>query len=196
MNEQIKASEEWKDVVGYEGIYQVSTHGNVRSLDRVSNRGRRLKGKNMKLCFVKDRYVFCNLCDANGKDKTLPVHRVVAAAFHPNPLNKKTVNHIDGNKHNNAVSNLEWATFNENMQHAYDTGLLDNCRPLKGRKCELHLNCKLLPLDIEMIKCLRKGGFNYDQIARRFNIHYTQVSLICRGKSWQHLTNTELKIEL
>lgn len=104
----------WKDVVGYEGIYQVSNLGRIKSLKR--------KGKIKNTQLDKDGYEHLSLWH-NSKAKRMSVHRIVAQAFIPNPENKPVVNHIDGNKTNNIVNNLEWCTRSENDIHAYKLGL-------------------------------------------------------------------------
>lgn len=109
----------WKDIQGYEGLYQVSNLGEVRSL--------KYKGRNnikiLKGASDKDGYRRVALFDKEKCRKEYRIHRLVAEAFIPNPENKPQVNHIDGNKINNKSDNLEWATQEENMQHAYKMGL-------------------------------------------------------------------------
>lgn len=108
--------EVWKDIEGYEGLYQVSTLGRVKSLarERVS------KDKILKSSGVRYKLVCLY---KSGIVKYVKVHRLVANAFISNPENKPQVNHKDGNKFNNSVSNLEWATSKENCIHAVQTGL-------------------------------------------------------------------------
>lgn len=97
----------WKDIEGYEGRYQVSNLGRVK---RVTT-GRILKsGKN------RGGYLYVNLCK-QGVVSNKRIHRLVAQAFIPNPENKPDINHADEDKTNNMVSNLEWATRKENLNH-------------------------------------------------------------------------------
>lgn len=127
MKEESDAMEEiWKDIKGYEGHYQVSNFGRVKSVERykdnhgtkqlvkehILKQSENQKGGYLKVDLWKD-----------GKSKTLYTHRLVAQAFIENPLNKTTVNHINGNHKDNHVSNLEWATPSEQNEHIYKMGL-------------------------------------------------------------------------
>lgn len=113
--------ETWKDIKGFEGIYQISNMGRVKSFKADPN-GRILSIKNSK-----GDYLNIVLCHGN-KRRSVKVHRLVAEAFIPNPDNKPEVNHKDGNKQNNRVENLEWVTRIENQRHA----LAHNPNILKG----------------------------------------------------------------
>lgn len=121
-------NEIWKDVVGYEGIYEVSNFGRVRTHKNkttfTKQHGiRKWKQRILKEKSKNNRDVRFSLWK-NGKSKDFLAHRLVALAFIPNPENKKTVNHIDGNPKNNKVDNLEWATHYENNNHAFDNRLI------------------------------------------------------------------------
>ena len=113
----------WKDIKGYEGLYQVSNLGRIKSL----------KNDNIKYGHYKEfiisqnnnnsfNYWRCGLCK-NGVVKKYAIHRLVAEAFISNPYNLPQVNHIDGNKSNNTINNLEWVTCSENIQHSFKLGL-------------------------------------------------------------------------
>lgn len=119
---------EWKDIKGYEGLYQISNHGDVRSLDRIVKRAKQgdfvKKGKRMKSYVTPKGYLRIQL-SKEGKSSNFMVHRLVAEHFvdNPDPMNKTQVNHKDANKKNNYYKNLEWCDNGENQIHAYQTGL-------------------------------------------------------------------------
>ncbi|PEI42608.1 HNH endonuclease [Bacillus pseudomycoides] len=125
----------WKPISGYEGIYEVSSLGRVRSLDRVivDYRGieKSVGGKILKPGVTNKGYYIVSL---NSVDKrhTLTVHRLVANAFIPNLDNKPQVNHINGIKTDNRICNLEWLTNEENMKHAINNGLANKGGRKKG----------------------------------------------------------------
>lgn len=117
MEEEVLFMEEiWKDIKGYEGLYQVSSFGRVKSLPRYDSRGNARVERILKPIPTKDGYVRVHLSNEGVKRKR-PIHRLVAEAFIPNSDNKSQVNHIDENKINNRVDNLEWVTAKENINH-------------------------------------------------------------------------------
>ena len=123
--------EVWKPVVGYEKYYEISNYGNCRSLSRKieyksdSKKRKGLwKGKLLKPIKTEYGYLKYQFC-INGVCKRFFAHRVVAIAFLDNKKNKKCVNHIDANRENNMVDNLEWATDSENVYHSYNHGNRD-----------------------------------------------------------------------
>lgn len=117
----------WKDIVGYEGYYQVSDTGQIKSVGRIVYRKghggfKTVKEKVLPTYFDNNGYQIAFL-SKNGMRKTVKVHRLVAFAFIPVVDNKTYVNHKDGDKSNNKVDNLEWCTCSENIQHADKIGL-------------------------------------------------------------------------
>jgi len=116
----------WKDVIGFEGLYEVSNNGRVRSLPRefIKSDGTwmRTRGTVIHQNTTHDGYAQIILLK-NGRKHTKKAHRYVAIKFIENPNNLPQVNHIDGNKKNNHVSNLEWCDGKHNQQHAVRTGL-------------------------------------------------------------------------
>lgn len=115
-------TEIWKDIVGYEGLYQVSNLGRVKSLPKTDRFGRLYPEKMKAQVNNGSGYLVVNL-KHNGKQQMRTVHRLVAEAFIDNPLNCSDINHMDGNKQNNKVDNLEFCTRSFNMLHAVKLGL-------------------------------------------------------------------------
>ena len=119
-------NEVWKDIKDYEGLYQVSNLGRIKRLKKITkwfsvNHLCERVDEEKILCQEKNTTGYNTVkLNKDGKTKKKNVHRLVAEMFIDNVKNKKTVNHKDGNKQNNCVENLEWATYGENNKHAYD----------------------------------------------------------------------------
>ena len=117
--------EKWKVIENYPN-YQISNYGRVKSLKYYSNVHKKYYDRELMLKEKtnKSGYKYVSLgCGKRGKKKAFSIHRLVAQAFISNPNSYKEVNHIDGNKNNNCVENLEWCTRKENILHAYKLGL-------------------------------------------------------------------------
>lgn len=115
----------WKDIPNYENMYKISSLGNVKSLKRkVKNKNgyRIVEEKELKKCVDTNGYFVVNL-RKNSNIETKPIHRLVAEIFIKNEDKKPCVNHIDGNKQNNCVENLEWCTYSHNVKEAFRLGL-------------------------------------------------------------------------
>jgi hypothetical protein len=179
MNSNIE-QEIWLPVNGYEGSYEVSDLGKVRSLDRLDSIGRKVKGRTMKLCVSDSGYHRVQLFK-DGNYQTCLVSRLVAQSFIPNPESKPCVNHIDGHPLNNNVSNLEWVTYAENTQHAVRTGLLPPNIGVKNGQS------KLTPDLIEQAKKLREMGYGYRKVAKLVGVSKTGITNALTGKSWKYL---------
>lgn len=122
--------EVWKDVAGYEGLYQVSNLGRVASLERITSKGVHVPYKLLSQSNDKDGYKKVGLYK-DGKVEVGRVHRLVATAFIPNPYNYPVINHKDENKQNNVVDNLEWCTVKYNAN--YGTAIQRRSDKLRGR---------------------------------------------------------------
>lgn len=151
--------------------YEVNINGEVRN-----KRTKRFTKSNPD----KDGYLKVVLYH-DEKRRNYFVHRLIAEAFILNPENKPVVNHIDGNVKNNTLSNLEWATIKENVNHAYKMGLC------KGRPGNKHHNVKLTENDILEIKKLVKQKIPRKIIAKMFNIHKNHIYRLIVGSRWKHL---------
>lgn len=173
----------WKNVIGYEDCYMVSNLGNVKSLTRqiksairnnnkITRDGRLLTIKN-----AKTGYKFIMLYK-NGTQKIGLIHRLVATAFLLNSSEKKAVNHLDGDKANNRLENLEWCTYKENKKHAKENGLVARGEKSGGSKLT-----EQNVIDIRKYKGMLSGR----KTALIFNISSTNIFDIWSGKIWSHI---------
>jgi len=167
--------EVWKDVVGYEGLYQVSNLGNVKSLGNEFSRKERL----LKLSFQSKGYLTVVL-QKDAKRKMVLVHRLVAEHFIPNIYNKPQINHINGIKTNNRIENIEWVSHRENLDHAINNDLI-----LKGEK---NKKSKLKDVDvIEIHSLLQKGTTTTKELSETYNVSYSTIDGIRTNRYWKHL---------
>ena len=160
--------EVWKDIKGFEGIYKVSNYGRIKSIIRYK--------RMMKTALDKSGYLKICLTDSKHKKHTIKIHRIVAENFIPNTENKEQVNHIDGNKENNRVDNLEWCTQSENMKHAFRNGLILR---EKGKGHHRARAVKQYSIDGEFIRdwdCI-------EDIGRELGIHTKNMARCCKGES-------------
>lgn len=170
----------WRDIEDYDELYQVSNFGRVRSWINNSNNRRKIP-KILKSAKNKHGYLYVNLCK-KGKQRVLRVHRLVAQAFIPNPENKPEINHINGIKTDNRVSNLEWITQKENIAHAIKNNLI----PLG----ELRYNAKLTN---EQVKKIRQQYIPYSQefgthaLARKYAVSRKTIISIVHHKSYKNI---------
>lgn len=148
-------TEEWRDVVGYEGLYQVSNFGRIKSLPKYYFGERMLSPTDNG-----SGYLIVSLTK-NEKRKNHYIHRIVAEAFIPNKENKPTVNHKDRDKQNNIISNLEWATFSEQIHHVVATG--------KKPHAKNYTTSRVIELSPEIISAYEKGRSVTD-ISRKLSI--------------------------
>ena len=174
----------WLPIPGYEGFYEASCLGLIRSVSRFAQRSNGAKfkkhGRILAPQWANRRYASVSI-SVNGLIKTVPVHRLVARTFVPNPLCLSEVNHIDGQRSNNAASNLEWVSRAQNNDHAIKTGLKP---PVLGSR---HGMAKLSEDQVIEIRKLRSSGVKGVDVARIFNITPQAVSEIHRKKYWTHI---------
>ena len=162
----------WKDVVGYEGLYKVSNRGKVRSLSRLVLRadGKPLTIREKILKPAVDKKGYLRTC--LGSCNTVKLHRLVAIAFIPNPLNLPEVNHIDGNKLNNSVENLEWVTHKQNTDHALLIGKYKRPRKLTAQQLDEMKN--------SYVKGSREFGTN--ALAKKYGLDSSYIWRILNNK--------------
>jgi predicted RNA binding protein YcfA (HicA-like mRNA interferase family) len=166
--------EEWKPIVGYEGLYEVSNFGRIKTL---YNRYKDVIY--LKYNTSPNGYYCVNLVK-NKISKTIRIHRLVAEHFINNPQNKPMVNHKDGDKKNNFVDNLEWVTASENIKHSFKNGL-------SNKKGSHHHLSKLDEGDVLVIRILAEATVERKKIAEAFRVSRQCVDSIINGKTWRHI---------
>jgi len=170
----------FKDIKGYEGLYQVSNLGRVKSLPKevvIYNGGSyktKVKFLKPKLC---NHYGYLTF-NLNGKFKKQ--HRLVAEAFIPNPENKPQVNHIDSDKTNNTIDNLEWVTASENTIHAYKNKLIKN-NPYKG------IDNNGSKFTKEDIITIRNSNDTQRAIGKKYGVSHVVIGRIINNKSYKNI---------
>lgn len=176
--------EEWKDVIGYEGFYQISNMGRVKSLERniIQWRGGNIYKRKRILIqsFNRDGYLHVKFHKA-GKKCNKSVHRLVGQYFVGNKNNYSDINHKKGVKMDNRASELEWCTKSQNTQHAYDTGLK---KKLLGEQTG---SSKLKENQVKDIRIFIKEGVPLKDIAAKFNVKYCAIWDIKNNKRWTHI---------
>jgi len=167
----------WRDIKGYEGRYQVSSIGRIKRLERVffdkSGHKQHPKERILKSCTNHNGYLRITLCNSSGKKKRFFVHRLVCEAFHENPKNKPSVNHIDENKTNNIASNLEWCTYKENCNHG-----TRSIRIAKGVAKALSKPVGQYTTNGKLIKVWQSAY----EVQRQLGFTQSSISAVARGK--------------
>lgn len=176
--------EVFEDLKGYEESYQISDFGRVFTKRRLVG-NQIYYGRELAPQVTKDGYLKVTLTK-NGESRKLYLHRLVAIQFLNNPGNLPQVNHIDGNKLNNQVSNLEWCTRQENQNHAVRTGLMQ-----KGQD---RPSAKLTESQVLEIYKL-KGIVKAQDIAEQYGVSKNTINCILRGSKWNYLYKQYFKDE-
>ena len=177
-----RTQEEWKPIKEYEGLYEVSSRGRVKRLGRIvtDSLGRERLIKEIMLTpqvNIKTGYVYIHIGKREQR-RLVSLHRLVAKAFIPKEEGKPYVNHIDGDKENNNVENLEWVTAQENTQHAYEKGLLKNYGEGNGASV-------LTDEQAKRIRVLyRQKSYTQDELAELYGVSQGTVSYIVRNISY------------
>ena len=184
-------TEEWRDIAGYEGLYKVSNKGEVMRMAQdiigkygdVYHKPEHLlkQSQGGKGASEGKGYLQVNLF-RGGKMRAHRIHRLVAGAFIPNPFLLPQVNHIDGNKLNNCVDNLEWCDAHHNVRHAYAAGLM------KGKNGESNGSHKLSQDAVDFIRSVyepRTVRLGAQAFGKAFGVNRHTIERIAEGKSWK-----------
>ena len=172
----------WKDIEGYEGLYQISNIGNIKRLSRSTWNPHNKSYSTLKEIILKPGFdgKYLNICLCNPNKKTYLIHRLVATHFIPNPENKPEVNHINGIKTDNNIINLEWSTKSENELHAFKNNL-KTC--FNNNKYNAS---KLTQKDVDEIIILFKSkSLNTLELSKKYNVTRQSISNIINLKTWK-----------
>ena len=164
-----------KPIIGYEGIYTISTEGEVYNV---------LRNRFLKGWSTKQGYMRVKLSKAGSIPTDESKHRLVASHFIDNPENKPEVNHLDGNKSNNSISNLEWCTVQQNTRHAIDVTKTMICANWKGDKNPL------VTLDYGLVYSIKFGVLSrlpIKTLASMFGLRQDTFRKILRNETWNHV---------
>jgi hypothetical protein len=179
-HEDLHEEEIWKPIPGWEGLYEASNMGRVRSLDHVDRRGRHLSGRVLKQVISNGRRYLCVTLHKNNQQSTQNVHVLICQAFHGPRTKGKVVGHWDGNGLNNIVSNLRWTTQIKNIHDKYRHNTI-----IRGEK---QWNSKLSENDVIAIREMYKNAtMSCFDIAEKYNLHHTTVHRIINKTSWRHV---------
>jgi hypothetical protein len=183
-------TEAYHNVPDFEEFYEFNLCGDVRSKPRWTNSeicgGKRLiPARSVNVRLVKGYPAF-GATSATGEKSTVYIHRIIAKAFIPNPLDKPNINHIDGDKANFEITNLEWCTHLENMRHAYSTGL---AKPPRNGPGELSGSAKLTEDKVREIKRRLALGQPKKSIAAHYGVSPGTVGFIANGQTWGHVSS-------
>jgi hypothetical protein len=178
--------EEWRDIAGWEGLYAVSNLGRVRSYDRtVTESNGKTRIHKGRLVTLKKTGLYHGVSLwRDGTEKRQYIHRLAAEAFILNPDSRPEVNHKDGDKFNNCVPNLEWATRSENAKHDYDAGLLKFPPSPKGNS---HHSARLTEHDVKQIRKAFKPGMG-TLLAQKYGVTPPSIYGIVNGRTWKHVS--------
>ena len=173
-------SEIWELVIGWEGLYEVSNQGRVRSLDREKITGRKVKGKILCLANIKG-YLTATLCK-DGRSYPRKVHHLVLEVFVGPCPEGYQCNHKNGIKADNKPENLEWVTPSENVRHSYKyLGKVTNPPYFHG---ENHPRAKLNWSAVNEIRRLHSAGWSYDRLAEKYRVGKTTIGHLLKGDTW------------
>ena len=178
-----KMIEVWKDVLGFEGLYQISNFGNVKSLERYvfipayGGQFRHLDEIILSKMVGSMGYYKVVLCNGS-KSKQVNIHRLIAIAFIPNPNNYPQVNHMDGDKQNNSINNLEWCTSKHNIRHSWAIGLSKAYWKDKGGEGN-PLNIKVYQYDLN--NNLIAEFYSFKEASIKTNVPRSSISRCVSG---------------
>jgi hypothetical protein len=171
----------WKDIQGYESLYQASNLSRIRSLDRIiyysDGRINHTKGKIINSYIDSSNGYSIIRLSKNNKIKRYKVHRIIAKLFLDNPNKYVQINHKDCNKTNNNIENLEWCNQSQNMKHAFANNLIKRYSGIEN------INSKL---DYHIVSIIRKSILSCKELANIFNVSEGCIKQVKKFKTWKY----------
>jgi hypothetical protein len=183
----MREQEEWRPIKGFEDRYRISNHGNVETLTREVIEHRRTyirKGKILNKYYGPEGYYKVKLYRGDATFKSMNVHRLVCETFLDNSNDYLEINHKDGNPSNNYVENLEWCSKEQNVKHAYDTGLkkLENYTG-EGNACSKLTTDQVLAIREEY----STGTTSLNKLAKKYDVVMGNIHSIVKRNTWKHV---------
>lgn len=182
----------WKDIPGYEGLYQASSLGKIKSILRKEKSLhpktkkifiRTRNEKFLRFSLDKDGYLKVRPCK-NGKPKMFSVHKLILLTFKPNLNNLPQINHINGIKTDNHINNLEWCDHSHNMKHSYANNL-HKIANKQGENSPVSILTEKQVLEIRRLWSF--GEYNQKQLSEKFNTEQSNISRIVNNIYWKHI---------
>lgn len=177
----MEEKEIWMPIEGYEGLYEVSNLGRVKRLLKtckyINNKSSTPRTEHLKYPTLNNYGYYKVTLWKNNNRAFFYLHRIIAKAFIPNPDNKPEVNHINGIKTDNNLSNLEWVTTAENLRHAKLMGLND----VRGEKNGMS------KIDPEFVPIIINSVIKSSKLSKLFNVDESTIDSIRKRKTWKHI---------
>ena len=184
----------FREIKGFEGLYEVSPDGVIRSIPRKTHGGTQTRGGSVIKPHLNKGYPTVIIQNSDRKKINLSVHRAVAMAFIPNPDELPEVNHIDGNKENNCIDNLEWVTTEANRKHAVATGLMENARvscavtgKAHGRENGIRSRRILSDEQVREIRNRYDSGESPTHIAKDYSVNRITITRVGKRERYQEI---------
>jgi hypothetical protein len=191
MDKEEDIEELWKPIKGFEQFYEASNLGRIKSIGRIVHQTHmdKYKKERMMTPYLNPKKYLCTkLYDGFDNSKSFTIHKIIALTFLENPNNYIEVNHVDGNKVNNRVDNIEWCSRSHNVRETYRLGLKDPSKYMgSGNKTSKLTEEQVLSIREEY----KNKSLNQRQLAIKYNVGNTLIGMIVHNQIWKHILNQQ-----